>query len=413
MPMHVQARSIEKDMEKGFLALDAQIVRESVRTRDKNGYLQVKTSRLTQDQVAPYYGREIPGWEERKLDPERIYYGWRNPDELKAALTTFNGVPLLIEHKFDSAQRPNKELRIGMVGTSAKWEPPYITNALSVWDEQAIEAIEDGSLRDLSCGYRYTPDFTAGKTPDGVEYDFVMRDIACNHVALVNDGRAPDCYVEDSNPEGMSTMPGIENKGALDGFAEFARKVIENAQTGLSPEAIEALAKQFAEAYSSLEQQKEESAPTPPAEDEEPDDAGEAPAQEGGEDESEEPPAATDGDECGAEDEDEGAKDEDEKEGAMDAALIAKKVRQQLSAQYQAANQCRGVLGNVDALAYDSADAIYADALKSMGIKGTPLASAKYVFTALQTVKSKTEGAQDSALKTNKSDEDFLKKFVR
>lgn len=97
----------------------------------------------------------------------------------------------------------------------------------------------------------------------------------------------------------------------------------------------------------------------------------------------------------------------------MDAALIAKKVRQQLSAQYQAANQCRGVLGNVDALAYDSADAIYADALKSMGIKGTPLASAKYVFTALQTVKSKTEGAQDSALKTNKSDEDFLKKFVR
>lgn len=109
---------------------------ESARTRDKNGFLQVKTSNLTRDHVAPYYGREIPGWEERQLDPDRIYYGWRNPDELKAALTTFNGVPLLIEHKFDSAEHPNKELRVGTVGTSAKWEPPYITNALSVWDEK-------------------------------------------------------------------------------------------------------------------------------------------------------------------------------------------------------------------------------------------------------------------------------------
>ena len=135
-----------------LLALDAQIVAESVRKRDKNNYLQVATSRLTQEQVAPYYGREIPHWKEKGLDPERIYYGYRAPEELEKAVGTFNGIPLLIQHKFDSAEKPNTELRVGTVGTSAKWEAPYITNALSVWNEDAIQAIEDGSLRGLACG---------------------------------------------------------------------------------------------------------------------------------------------------------------------------------------------------------------------------------------------------------------------
>ena len=213
-----------------LLALDAQIVAESVRKRDKNNYLQVATSRLTREQVAPYYGREIPHWKEKGRDPERIYYGYRAPEELEKAVSTFNGIPLLIQHKFDSAENPNTELRVGMVGTSAKWEAPYITNALSVWNQGAIQAIEDGSLRDLSCGYRYDPDFTPGKTPDGVAYDFVMRNIACNHVALVRDGRAPDCYVEDSLPQGMTEMDDKKKvSGACDDFTEFSRKVIESA----------------------------------------------------------------------------------------------------------------------------------------------------------------------------------------
>ena len=395
-------------MEKTLLALDAEIVRESVRERDKNGYLHVKVSNLTQDQVAPYYGREIPGFKELGLDPERIYYGWRNPDELKAALPTFNGVPLLFEHKFDSAENPNTNLRVGMVGTSAKWEPPYITNALSVWDEKAIAAIEDGTLRDLSCGYRYTPDFKSGKTPDGVEYDFVMRDIACNHVALVNSGRAPDCYVEDSNPEGLSDMEEKDKTapGAVDGFAEFARKVIESAQTGLSPEAIDALVKHFEEAHAKLEQAKQEAAEAP-AETEQTGDEDPAPEEKASE---EEKPAAED-EECKKAEDEDPEPEKKKEDGAMDADAIAATVRKKLAAQYAAAEAVRSVLGKVDALAYDSADSIYADAIVAMGIKGVPAASAKYVFTALQAVKAPKGGAMDSAPKA--STEDFLKKFIR
>lgn len=389
-------------MEKELLALDEKVVMESARTRDKNGFLQVKTSNLTRAHVAPYYGREIPGWEERQLDPDRIYYGWRNPDELKAALSTFNGVPLLIEHKFDSAEHPNKELRVGTVGTSAKWEPPYITNALSVWDEKAISAIEDGTLRDLSCGYRYKPDFTPGETPDGLAYDFVMRELACNHVALVHEGRAPYCYVSDEKPRGITMSEETKVDGACDDFTEFARKTIDESGVELTPEQKDALVRAFAESHAKFEESKADEAEqeTEGTRDEEP---AKPEGTEGAED-ADEPK-----DEAKAEDEDAGeAKPEG---GAMDAAMIAKTVRGQLSAQYRAATDVKSVLGNVDPMAYDSADAIYLDAVKAMGVKNVPASAAKHVFAALQSVKTAgPSGAMDSA---PKSDEDFLKQFIR
>lgn len=385
-----------------LLALDEAIVKESVRKRDKNGYLHVSVSNLTCDQVAPYYGREIPHWKDQKLDPERIYYGWRNAEELEKALPTFNGVPLLIKHKFDSAKKPNTELRVGTVGTSAKWEAPFITNALSVWNEDAIKAIEDGSLRDLSCGYTYEPDFTAGTTPDGIAYDFVMRNIACNHVALVQNGRATDCFVGDSLPEGMKNMD-KPIQGGCDDFTEFARKVIESANTGLDPEKIDALVRAFAEAHAQFEQSKADQAKqdvdgtvsdtdtTEPAQTDEP---------------KQSEPAAQDTDTTEPADD-----KKDDAQGAQDANTIVKTIKGQLKAQYQAAADVRDFIGNVDAMAYDSADDIYIEAIKKMGYDGkVDRKSAKSVFLALRSVKKDVtpKGAQDS----NPQEKSFLTKFL-
>lgn len=389
-----------------LLALDAQIVAESVRKRDKNNYLQVATSRLTQEQVAPYYGREIPHWKEKGLDPERIYYGYRAPEELEKAVSTFNGIPLLIQHKFDSAEKPNTELRVGMVGTSAKWEAPYITNALSVWNEDAIQAIEDGSLRDLSCGYRYDPDFTPGKTPDGVAYDFVMRNIACNHVALVRDGRAPDCYVEDSLPQGMTKMDD-KNKvsGACDDSTEFARKVIESANVGLDPEKIDALVRAFAEAHANFEQERAAQAKqdVDGTRDEEP--APKEAEATGDEDETKEtsdPKEAKD---------EEPEEKKDETQGAQDAAMIARTVKSAIKAQYQAAADVKSAIGAVEPMAFDSAEDIYLHAIRQMGFKEKiEPSAARSVFLALRSVKGKTPvGAEDS----NSVSNSFLNKFFK
>ena len=56
--------------------------RASVRTMDDNGFMHVKISPFTKEQVAPYYGREIPGYRELGLDPDKIYYGYRPAEEL-------------------------------------------------------------------------------------------------------------------------------------------------------------------------------------------------------------------------------------------------------------------------------------------------------------------------------------------
>jgi hypothetical protein len=88
-----------------------------------------------------------------------------------------------------------------------------------VQDADAIGKIERGEFKELSCSYRYTPDFTPGEV-DGVAYDFIMRDIKGNHVALVPRGRAgSDVAVADSMPAGLA----INNtpKGELKEMAKF------------------------------------------------------------------------------------------------------------------------------------------------------------------------------------------------
>ncbi len=170
-------------MKKETLAFDTK------RHKDINGYLHVEVSPLTKETVNPYYGREIPGWEDEGLDPEKIYYGYRAGDELKKALNTFNGIPVLDEHKLDSAEHPLKEERVGYTGTSAKWEAPYIMNALIITDAAAIELIESNKQRELSASYRYKPVFKEGYF-GGEKYDFIMTEIQANHIALVAEGRA-------------------------------------------------------------------------------------------------------------------------------------------------------------------------------------------------------------------------------
>lgn len=180
----------------------------SVRSYDDNGYLHVALTPISKAAVNPYLGSEITGWQEQGLDPERIYYGLRDPQELAKAAPTFNGLPLLLNHHMINAEDIPKEAVIGSTGTDAVFDAPYLKNSLTVHDAEAIRLIEDEAMKELSCGYRYTADFTPGEYDAGegqkIHYDFVMRDIRGNHLALVERGRAgKDVYVADSLPNFM------------------------------------------------------------------------------------------------------------------------------------------------------------------------------------------------------------------
>ncbi|WP_019210823.1 DUF2213 domain-containing protein [Yersinia massiliensis] len=179
------------------LALD----KASSREYDRNGYLRIAQNHITKEQVAPYYGREIPGFEALGLDPEKIYYGYRPWEEIVKAVDTFNGVPILIVHKLDSADNPLKEERIGSVGTTPVLNRPYLDNAFTFTDKSGIAVIEDGSQKEVSAGYFFTPDFSKPGEFEGVHYDFIFTDLTGNHVTVVPEGRCgPDVHVQDAMP---------------------------------------------------------------------------------------------------------------------------------------------------------------------------------------------------------------------
>lgn len=170
----------------------------TVRSIDKDGRMKVAITNISKAVINPYRGEEIPGGDELGLDPAKIYYLLRDPEELKKAAHTFNGIPLLDCHVVVTADDHRKERTIGATGTDAEYDHPYLKNSLSVWTQGGIDLIESESKKELSSAYHYRADMTPGEY-EGKKYDGVMRDIVGNHVALVEEGRAgSDVVVGDS-----------------------------------------------------------------------------------------------------------------------------------------------------------------------------------------------------------------------
>ena len=172
----------------------------SLRSYDQDGRLHVESSNISKATVNPYYGSEIPNYQQLGLEPKKVYYLLRDPEELEKAAPTFNNLPLLSKHIPVSADEPQKDVIVGTTGSDAKFEDGYLKCSLAVWDSEAIAGIESGEQVELSSAYHYTADMTAGEF-EGRHYDGVMRDIVGNHVALVDVGRAGrDVVVSDADP---------------------------------------------------------------------------------------------------------------------------------------------------------------------------------------------------------------------
>lgn len=169
----------------------------SVRRFDAQGFLHVDASPLSKEQIRPYYGREIPGWQTLGLDASRVYRLYCPAEELAAAADTFNNMPLLSEHVPVDADNIPDELIIGSTGSHCTFDGQYLKNNLVVWKRKAIDGVLSNRKRQISSGYRYKPDMTSGIF-QGVQYDGVMRLLEANHVVLCVEGRAgPDVTVGD------------------------------------------------------------------------------------------------------------------------------------------------------------------------------------------------------------------------
>ena len=397
--------------------------KKSARSFDANGFLHVSVSPISKETVNDYYGGEIPDWQELGLDPNRIYKGYRPGTELAKGAATFNGLNILSEHIKDDAEDPAKDYIIGSMGTDAKYSAPYLMNSLIIKDAEAIELLNPADpskapKREISASYRYDPVFEAG-TFNNVRYDFIMTNIRGNHIALVEEGRAgSDVVVSDSNTinkkrgfEMANPLQIIEDliaslKGAgvvpHEGGEEEAAKFMEGGDQDPAPagavdndpdnpegaddDALEAaLTELFALADSV---QDEELAMKLKA-------VGESIRQaQGGEvgDEETDPSKKVAEDEEG--EERPGEEKKEKGTPAMDRkparktvtakrggnvfninvplandAAIAKSVEAKINAKVLAAREVRGLIGEVDPLAFDSAAGIYRKALQVAGVE--------------------------------------------
>lgn len=393
------------EMERERIAFD----RASQRRFDANGFLHVAVSHISKEAVNDYYGSEIPGWQKLGLDPNRIYRGYRPASELAKAAATFNGLPLLNEHVKDSAEDPQKDLRVGNLGTDAAFRAPYLDNSLIIQDAEAIEALnpsEPGKAakRELSASYRYDPVFKPGVF-QGQRYDFVMTNIKGNHVAFVEEGRAgSDVVVADENTitkrkrtmgenilaqlkalvdalsgGGATVHPGGEEEAkafVAGGEADDSDPNAANPEAAEDDEAEDLGVKLFA--Y--LDNMEDQELAAKVKEIIEAARASEAPAAPVGDEDK----PAEDEDEPGEKEKDKPAMDRRpgkrpapaKKSGkgspvtinlAMDANAVAANIRAGFKAQIEAARDVRPLIGDVDPLAFDSAAQIYGRALHLIG----------------------------------------------
>lgn len=171
------------------IALDAAGI---VKTAD--GYLKA-APKVARTGIQVYGGVELGHPEMERI---RVY---RPADEVFStdSLATFAHRPLTNDHPPVMVDAKNwKKYSIGMTADEVLRDGERIRIPLIVMDGQAVTDIESGK-RELSVGYGMTLDWKPGTTPEGEAYDAVMKNIRCNHIAIVDAARGgPDLRVGDS-----------------------------------------------------------------------------------------------------------------------------------------------------------------------------------------------------------------------
>lgn len=357
----------------------------SVRTYDEDGMMHVALTPISKSNVCIYYGKEIPNSEELGLEPNKAYRLLRDPEELKKAVSTFNNKPVLNKHIGVTVIDPPKDAIVGSTGERAEFDGTYLKNSMVIWDLDSILGVETEKQKEISSSYRYRLDLTAGEY-EGETYDGVMRDIVCNHVAIVPSGRAgPDVFVYDSKPIGIKLMSKLEKfwayllpKLASDADPDEVKKEVGNV---IKDEDTQAEKDNESEAERLKREEKE---------------LKEREARENKDREKDRKAADNDNSKDDksnktANDNDDNKKAKDNKM-AMDAAISA--VERKFMELRQAERDVRPVVGE---LACDSAEDVYRTALKQMGCEdyaSIPASGLRSVFNAYSKVPTM---AQDSA----------------
>jgi uncharacterized protein len=158
------------------------------------GFLIIRGVPLARTGAQLYSERELP----IKGDSQGKVTIYRDEDEVfrPETIASLNGKPIAIDHPdVDITPENYKDLAVGHVMYPRRGKHAMdnlLLGDLVITDLDAIKAIRSKQLREVSVGY--TADYEEIGDAKGKQ-----RNIKCNHLALVRDGRCgPVCRIHDS-----------------------------------------------------------------------------------------------------------------------------------------------------------------------------------------------------------------------
>jgi hypothetical protein len=184
----------------------------------------------------------------------------RDPEEVfrPSTLSSLNGKAVTLDHPDDDVTPENfKALLVGTVINPRRGErvlDNLLLGDLIIYDPAAIKAIRDGDVREVSVGYK--ADYEETGIGRGRQ-----RNIVCNHLALVQDGRCgPTCRIGDkayfpTHDEGCGcSQCGTQDEEETQGIPPLHAKRDRPQEPPLEPEPSE-----FLDEFKEAEHPREES----------------------------------------------------------------------------------------------------------------------------------------------------------
>ena len=234
-------------------ARDLVTVDASRRVKTGDGYLYAPGHLARAGNVQAYRASELG----LDGDPNRVVRLLRPPEEVFSvdAIKSFEAAPVTLNHPAEgwvTAKNWRNLTRGEAVGLGQDGE--HLAGELRVRDEEAVRAIENRDKEQLSAGYAFDLDPTAGTSPSGEAYDGIQRNIRGNHFAIVGAARGGNtCRIADEKPNQETHMS--TRKIVVDGLPPFeidelAAGAIENHIKTLAADR-DAVIKDFSDAVDS------------------------------------------------------------------------------------------------------------------------------------------------------------------
>lgn len=207
---------------------------------DQNGFRRQEANPVSMVGVFPYTGEQIDYDGALGLEPKKIYWVFRGPEELfnPEAIKSFNGLPIRVGHVmlgrgFAPVDEESADGCIFNVRQSLDM-PEYLIAEFCIYTDRMQEILNKGKIKELSLGYRcqYVPCIGSY---NGKPYEFKQVNLRGNHLALVEHGRCGSSVrvcdqalvTFDSLPKEIQDMEKDENKGM-----EKAQKLAEAVKNG-------------------------------------------------------------------------------------------------------------------------------------------------------------------------------------